>query len=173
MKPLRTILFAVLLGGLIGFARWIFECLFVVPLVPDPQISIWALKSATIGLFFAINLTAAACLALRGFQTKSEISVAAGSIVFLVLLGLQLVGLNDLCQTRAALIDSADSKTGAGRLRELANSSDGPGYEIDNRIAKHPNTPPDVLRNDKWRDYLQSALKRNPRYHELRISVNP
>ena len=106
---------------------------------------------------------------------------------------------------RAALIDSANVNTNGNRLRELAAFENGPGYEIDNRVAKHPNTPPDVLRllhgrpdqvgtemclalnpntpddilltindrSDEWREYLQDALKQNPKYSELMFRGNP
>lgn len=63
-------------------------------------------------------------------------------------------------------MDSANPTTDADRLRELADYIGGPGYEIDNRIAKHPNTTPDVLRSLHGRtDQVgtEMLLAQNPR----------
>jgi hypothetical protein len=54
--------------------------------------------------------------------------------------------LHRMTVVRRALIDAADPGTTAERLRELAMQRSGPGYEIDNRVARHPNTPSEVLR---------------------------
>ena len=199
MKPSRAILIALGTGGVIGLLRFIYECCFVVPLVPDPQSPIWIMFSAVTSVFIALTLGLTTLFAIRGHQTKSTISLIVGSMAFLILLGWFSTGFLNLHQMRAALLDSADPYTDPDRLRALADFKNGPGYEIDNRIAQHPNTPPDVLRllhgrpnqvgtemclaqnpntpddiliginnrSDEWREYLQDALKQNPRYNEL------
>jgi len=196
MKPTRALLVAIGSGALIGLTRWVFECLFVVSLVPDPQSPIWVMASTVSSLFITATLALTVWIALRGLQSRSTLLVAGGAIGFLVLLGWYSTGFVNLAQMRAALIDSADSNTDADRLRELAGFKSGPGYEIDNRIAKHPNTSADVLRmlhgrpnqigtemclaqNPNTPDdillaiskrtdrWLVDALKRNPRYDEL------
>lgn len=64
-----------------------------------------------------------------------------------------------------ALADADDPSTSAARLNELVQF-DGiqAGYELDNRLASHPNTPPEALRNLYDRDQLgtQMSLARNP-----------
>lgn len=55
-------------------------------------------------------------------------------------------------------------------LRALHGRPDQDGTE--SCLAQHPNTPDDILRelaarNDSWSEYLDDALKRNPRYEEV------
>ena len=68
--------------------------------------------------------------------------------------GLILVWVTAICwssvryyDARRALFDASAASTSPERLRELVNF-DGiqAGYELDNRIASNPNTPPDILR---------------------------
>ena len=147
MNPYQHILIALGIGSLIGVARWIFECLFVVPLVPDPQSPLWIMISSVVSIFIAITLAPLAWILLRGLESKSLLVKYSACIPFLVLLSWYSTGFLNLAQMRAALLDSANPNTDADRLRELADYEKGPGYEIDNRVAKHPNTPPDVLRS--------------------------
>lgn len=196
MKPTRPLLIAIGSGAIVGLTLWVFECLFVVPLVPDPQSPIWIMVSTVSSIFIAATLALTVWTALRGLQSRSTTLVVGGVIGFLVLFGWFSTGFVHLAQMRAALIDSADSETGADRLRELADFKGGPGYEIDNRIAKHPNTSSGVLRmlhgrpnqigtemclaqnpntpddillafSENADGWLLDALKRNPRYDEL------
>ena len=147
MNRLRNILLALGIGVLIGATRWIFECQFVAPLVgPDPQIPIWIMISTVTSIFIVITIAPSAWLLLHGLASKSKLARFAACLPFLLLLFWYSTGFVNLVQIRAALLDSANPKTDADRLRELADYKNGPGYEIDNRIAKHQNTPPDVLR---------------------------
>lgn len=147
MKPSRPILAALGVGAIVGIARWVFECFFVVPLVPDPQSPIWIMISTITSVFIAVTIASLAWIAFRAFDSKSLFTRCAATVPFLLLLGWYSTGFVNLVQMRSALLDSADPNTGADRLRELADYKNGPGYEIDNRIAKHPNTPPEVLRS--------------------------
>jgi len=147
MKLRRPILTALGVGASIGVLRWVFECLFVVPLVPDPQSPIWIMISTVTSVFIAVTIAIVAWLAFRGLESKSKLLKCAASLPFLLLLGWYSTGFVNLAQMRSALLDAANPNTNADRLRELADYKNGPGYEIDNRIAKHPNTPPDVLRS--------------------------
>ncbi len=148
MNHSRNILLAIGIGVLIGVARWTFECYFVVPLVgPDPQIAIWIMISAVTSIIIAITIAPTAWLFLYGLTSRSKFGNFAASLPFLIFLVWYSTGFVNLIQIRSALLDSANPKTNSDRLRELANFKNGPGYEIDNRIAKHQNTPPDVLRS--------------------------
>ncbi|MEM1205150.1 MAG: hypothetical protein AAGN66_18105 [Acidobacteriota bacterium] len=187
------------LGVLAGAARWIFECGFVVPLVQDPQSPIWVMFSTFTSVFFAVGVAGAAWLAFRGSGSTHLLLRLASVLPLLLLLGWYSAGLVHLVKLRSALLDSANPDTGANRLRELAESENGWRYEIDNRVAQHPNTPVDVLRSlhgrpdqvgtemwlarnpntpddvlraiaerdDDWAEYLQAALKQNPRYETV------
>jgi hypothetical protein len=71
----------------------------------------------------------------------------------------------DYNSARRALMDAAESVTSPVRLSELVDF-DGiqAGYELDNRLASNPNTPPDALRKLSKRDQLgtKMCLARNP-----------
>ena len=148
MNRKSKILIALGTGLLIGGARWILECLCVAPLIgPDPQLPIWYMISAVASIFIAVTIAPSAWLFLYGLDSQSKLVRFAASLPFLALLIWYSTGFVNLMQLEAALTDSANPNTKADRLRELANYKRGPGYEIDNRIAKHKNTPPDVLRS--------------------------
>jgi hypothetical protein len=147
MKLRRPILTALGIGVSIGVTRWIFECFFVVPLVPDPQSPIWIMISTVTSVFIAVTIAIVAWVAFRGLESKSRLLKCAAILPFVLLLGWYATGFLNLAQMQSALLDAANPSTNADRLRELADYKKGPGYEIDNRIAKHPNTPPDVLRS--------------------------
>jgi hypothetical protein len=144
--PLRGLLQATAVGVLVGAARWTYECRFVVTLVPDPQSPIWIMVSGVTSLFIAVTVALAAWLAIRGCGARAAWMRVALATPLVVLLAWYSSGFLSLARMRTALLDAVDPATGAGRLRELANFTGGPGYEIDNRVARHPNTPADVLR---------------------------
>ena len=147
MKPSHQILTAIGIGVVVGVARWVFECLFVVPLVPDPQSPIWIMISTITSVFIAVTTAIVVWLAFRGWKSASALLRCAAVLPLLLLLGWYSTGFANLAQMRSALLDSDNPNTSADRLRELADYKNGPGYEIDNRVARHPNTPPDVLRS--------------------------
>ncbi|MGN6546396.1 MAG: hypothetical protein ACTHK7_15185 [Aureliella sp.] len=147
MKTTQHILLAIAAGALVGAARWIFECLVVVPMVPDPQSGIWVMISTVTSVLIALTIFPCAWIALRGIQSHSALNRVVSLLPLIALLGWYSLGFIHLAKMRSALRDSADPHTSPNRLRELANFSGGPGYEIDNRIAKNPNSPPDVLRS--------------------------
>ena len=148
MKPRHHILpLAIAIGTLVGAARWGFECLCVVPLMPDPQSSIWIMMSTITSVLIALIIVPVAWIALNGVTYQSKLMRLASLVPVLLLFGWLSIGFIHLVRIRSALLDSADPMTSADRLRVLANFTGGPGYEIDNRVAKHPNTPPDVLRS--------------------------
>ena len=147
MKSTRHILLlAFAIGLLVGAARWGIECLLVVPLMPDPQSPIWIMMSTITSVLIAATIIPFACLALYGIASPSKLMRVAALVPVLLLFGWFSIGFINLARIRSALLDSADPSTQADRLRVLASFKEGPGYEIDNRVAKHPNTPPDVLR---------------------------
>ncbi len=111
------------------------------------------------------TVTLAAWLMFRSLDSKSLLCRFAALVPLFLLLGWYSLGFVNLTRMRTALLDSADPNTKADRLRELADYADGPGYEIDNRIARHPNTPPDVLRSLQGRPHqvgTEMVLAQNP-----------
>ncbi|MFM8892591.1 MAG: hypothetical protein ACKOTB_13390 [Planctomycetia bacterium] len=142
----RGLLSAIVVGVLSGAARWTYECRLVVALVPDPQSPIWIMVSGITSLFIAVTVTLAAWLAIRGCAARAVWMRVALAMPLVLRLAWYSSGFGTLARMRAALLDAADPATAAERLRELANFTGGPGYEIDNRVARHPNTPADVLR---------------------------
>jgi hypothetical protein len=171
MSTLKASAIAALVSLLVGGSRFFYETYMVVPLVLDAQRSIWVAVSLMTSLF-------AACLAfplcLAGVQILSHQAEQTWPKRIrnaLILAGLTAVlawtarDLTRLATMRSALLDSANPRTGSERLRELASYRGGPGYEIDNRIASHPNAPSDVLRMLHGRPYqvgTESCLARNP-----------
>lgn len=148
MNGSRNFLLAFGIAVLIGAARWIFECKFVAPLMgPDPQIPIWIMFATNTSIAIAVSVFPVAWLMLRGVSANSRLVRILTCLPLLALLGWYSIGFADLARLRAALLDSVNPNTSPDRLRELATFQNGPGYEIDNRIAKHPNTPADVLRS--------------------------
>ena len=134
-------------AALASLARWVFECRFVVSLVPDAQSAIWIVMSTITSGFVFATLTVAALVMLRGLKSHRVFVRVVACVPLLGLLAWYSSGVTRLVQMRWALLDSANPATSADRLRELASFRDGPGYEIDNRVARNPSTPPDVLRS--------------------------
>ena len=171
MSTLKASAVAALVSLLVGGSRFFFETYMVVRLVPDPQSSIWVIVSLVTSLF-ATCLTFPLCLAgVRILSRQAEETWPMRIRNALILAALTAViawtarDLTRLATMRSALLDSANPQTGSERLRELASYRGGPGYEIDNRIASHANTPSDVLRMLHGRpDQVgtESCLARNP-----------
>ena len=138
---------AIGVAALVSAVRWGLECGFVVPLVPDPQSSIWIMFSTITSAFIFATVYAAALVALRALKSKQLMLRVVACLPLLGLLAWYSTGFVHLVKMRAALLDSENPKSSAERLRELARYRGGPGYEIDNRVASNPSTPPDVLRS--------------------------
>jgi len=147
MHLVRDGLIAAGVAALASLARWVFECRFVVSLVPDAQSAIWIVMSTITSGFVFATLTVAAFVALRGLKSPRVFVRVVACVPLLGLLAWYSSGVTRLVQMRWALLDSANPATSADRLRELARFQGGPGYEIDNRVARNPSTPPDVLRS--------------------------
>ncbi|QDV25596.1 hypothetical protein [Aureliella helgolandensis] len=141
------ILFAIGFAVCVGGVRWIFECLLVVPLVPDPQSAIWIMFSSVTSVILAVTIAPLAWCAFRGLSARSMVVRWVSVAPVVLLLAWYSTGFFQLARMRIALLDSANPQTHSERLRQLADFAGGPGYEIDNRVAKHHNTPPDVLRS--------------------------
>jgi hypothetical protein len=138
---------AIGVAALVSAARWVLECGFVVPLVPDPQSPIWIMFSTITSAFIFATVYAAALVALRALKSNQLMLRVVACLPLLGLLAWYSTGFVYLAKMRAALMDSENPKASAERLRELARFRGGPGYEIDNRVASNPSTPPDVLRS--------------------------
>lgn len=138
---------AIGVAALVSAARWGLECGFVVPLVPDPQSPIWIMFSTITSAFIFATVYAAALVALRALKSDRSLLRVVACLPLLGLLAWYSTGFVRLAEMRAALLDSENPQASAERLRELARYRGGPGYEIDNRVASNPGTPPDVLQS--------------------------
>jgi hypothetical protein len=132
----------------------------------DPQMPIW-----TMFMGVALCLWAAAALVcsilprlLKGrWAARVKYALfACWAVAICIASSRYLIG-------SKALTDAANPLSSPDRLRRLARF-DGiqAGYELDNRLASNPNTPPDVLRELATRDQLgtKMCLARNPRCPE-------
>jgi hypothetical protein len=148
LPPLVATIVALLVGG----ARYGYETRVLMPLAPDPQNAIWHVLSLVTSVVAATVSFALCWAGLRLVVAAAAAGrpVPASGLALLVGLAVVVVwtarDLHRMSVVRRALIDAADPATPAERLRELALHPGGPGYEIDNRVARHPNTRPDVLR---------------------------
>jgi len=141
----------------------------------DPQMPIW-------GIFMVVKLAlwATAGAIATGFLVVAWRS-RYGKPVALLLFGIWAVAICAASwgyqRARSALADASDASTSAERLQALVHF-DGiqAGYELDNRIAIHSNTPQQALRELHERGQLgtQMTLARNPNTPEdiLRNLVN-
>lgn len=154
-----------MLAALIAAARGLFECGFVVPLVPDPQSPIWIMVSLITSLIIFATVLPLALVAFRGQQSQRVLVRWVAWVPLICLVGWYSLGFKELADMRAALLDSANPNTGPERLRALAEYRGGPGYEVDNRVASHPNTPPEVLRSLHDRPGQQGT--------EMVLAMNP
>jgi hypothetical protein len=131
---------------------------------PDAQMGIWFVFLVVQLLFWLVTGVIVAVLLIRAWPDRWR---------SLAVIGLFLVWATAVCwssfryyKARLALVDASLATTSPQRLRELAGF-DGiqAGYELDNRIASNPNTPPEVLRSLHGRaDQVgtEMCLARNP-----------
>lgn len=170
-----------ILSALLAWWRWSYESSMVELVPSDGQNPIWLLYSAgaSIGTFFL-------CLAFIYIATEVFLqSKRSRAYALLPLCGFLFVAgctgntLREHSSARAALLDAADPSTSAARLSELIGYQSGFGYEVDNRIAKHPNATPDILRALSARPNQGGTLMvlaRNPNTPEdviIALAKNP
>jgi len=152
MSRLVPALVAAIVALLVGGGRYWYETRVLMPLAPDPQNAIWQLLSLVTSVVAALLSSTLCWAGVHRIAATAAAGRSAHGTGLALLAGLVVVvawtahDLRQMSVVRRALIDAADPATPAERLRELAIHRSGPGYEIDNRVARHPNTPPDVLR---------------------------
>lgn len=165
MKKRNTIVIALLAGLGISGSRFAYEA-SMPSLVPyDAQGGIWVVYSFVVsgGTFVLVSLFCA--LALQFFGKRMRMLGILCLLPILFFGGCTINRMVELKQIRTALLDAQDPTTSPERLRALVGYETGFGYEIDNRIASHPNTPVDVLRSLHGKpDQVgtEMSLARNP-----------
>lgn len=111
---------------------------------PDAQMGIWSMFMVVKVAFWVTTGVAAATLlgAVWPNWWKSIAACALGMVWIMAICWSSF----RYCEARAALVDASAPTTSPERLRELVDF-DGiqAGYELDNRIASNPSSPPDVL----------------------------
>lgn len=132
---------------------------------PDPQMPIWWALCAIKAVLWFIGGGIALAIMLRLWRYRWGRTIGAA----LLLVWAVAIGWASWQYDTAgrALADARDVQTSPARLRELAHFGGiQAGYELDNRLAANPSTPPDVLRELAAKpDQLgtQIVLERNPR----------
>ena len=144
-SPDRMSVFVGLVVVVLIFTRAASELAMMSVHGPDPQMPIWhVILVVKLGFWLTCGLIA--WLTLVFWRTR--IGLAVG-LMLLAGWGFA-VGWSAWQYQRGwrALADASNPATSQERLRELVHF-DGiqAGYELDNRIAANPNTPPDALRN--------------------------
>ncbi len=139
---------------------------------PDAQMGIWIMfMIVKLTLWLLCGVMAAALLLL---MWRSRWGWRAATVLFAVWGVWICVSSWQYLSARNALADASNSSTVASRLQELVHF-DGiqAGYELDNRIAIHPNTSPQSLRELHQRGHLgtQMNLARNPNTPEDILQV--
>jgi hypothetical protein len=132
---------------------------------PDPQMGIW-------WMFLVVKMAAwvlggAIALGLAITAWRSRWVSVLGLAAFAAWAAAILYASWQYDQGRRALADAANSATSPERLAELVHFAGiQPGYELDNRLARNPHTPPESLRTLAARvdqQGTQMLLARNPR----------
>jgi hypothetical protein len=113
---------------------------------PDAQMGIWVMLMGMQLLFWLLTGMVAAKLLAATWPNRWR-SVAAFGVLMVWVTAVCLSSVRYYDAGRA-LFDASTASTSPERLGELVGF-DGiqSGYELDNRIASHPNTPPEVLRS--------------------------
>ncbi len=109
------------------------------------RLPIWYLFMA-IGLGFWATVAATAIVAMA-IKRLGESGVIAGAILLFVWATGIIYASYQYEMGRRALADARNPQTSPARLAELVHFNGiQSGYELDNRLASNPNTPPEVLR---------------------------
>jgi hypothetical protein len=162
-RSLRRVV--ILLFGLLLAVRGGAELALMREHGPDPQMGIWwmflAIKMLAWGLGGAIALALAAAAWRSRWLPVVGLAVFAAWAVAIAYASWQYD------QGRQALAAAANPATSPERLAELVHFAGvQPGYELDNRLARNPHTPPEALRALAARvdqQGTQMLLARNPR----------
>ena len=133
---------------------------------PDAQMGIWFMfMFVQLAFWLVTGVVAAALLTAAWPKLWWSLAAFALILVWMTAIGWSSIRYYD---GRRALVDASAASTSPERLRELADF-DGiqAGYELDNRIASNPNTPPDILRLLRRRPNqigTEMCLAQNPNY---------
>jgi hypothetical protein len=112
---------------------------------PDAQMGIWYMFMIVQLAFWLITGFVAAILLGAAWSKRWWKSAALA--LFLVWITAVCLSSFRFYDARRALVDASAPTTSAERIRELVKY-DGlqAGYELDNRLASNPSTPPEILR---------------------------
>lgn len=139
---------SLLVAAVVAAVRWRYESAMPELVPTDAQNGIWIVYSAAVAIGTFVMCFAFLCTALLLFSAgkKYRIEGVVALCAFLFVAGCTGNTLRGHSDARQALEDSANPATSPERLRALIGYQSGFGYEVDNRIAKHPNATEDILR---------------------------
>jgi len=127
----------------------------------DPQMPIWLLLLAVkLAFWFGIGL-----LPWLLFASRNHWLSRTGVVVLVVWTVAIIAATAAYLNAGRALANSSNPATSPERLRALVDFTGiQAGYELDNRLASNPNTPPDALRTLHKRQQLgtEMCLASNP-----------
>jgi hypothetical protein len=159
--PIRTLTTAVVL--LLLCVRAAFEWCMMRSYGPDAQMAIWLVFCLAELAFWAILGSLIGWILVKCWPDRERILLGITLMMFWV----ACIGVSSFAyyQGWRALEDAVAPSTSPERLNELSNFQGiQAGYELDNRIATHPNTPPETLRKLHQRNQLGTnyCLAKNP-----------
>jgi hypothetical protein len=130
----------------------------------DSQQSVWLMYLVAKTLFWLVTGIAAIAL-INTSEMKSRLSIF-GCLLLVLWIGALSWSIFVYHDARRALVDASSTESSPERLKALANFAGlQAGYELDNRLAGNPNTPPKVLRRLHGKPYqigTEITLAKNP-----------
>ncbi|MDV6314919.1 hypothetical protein [Idiomarina sp. HP20-50] len=144
LNKLHTILIATIISFAIAFTKYNFEA-NLTDIVIDAQAGIVVVFAFITSAILWALLTLSIYKLIRASINAERVKVISYALITAILMCLAAYSVGSSVEKKNALLDSANPATQPERLRELVGFQSGFGYEIDNRIARNPSTPRDVL----------------------------
>ncbi|MCK7458353.1 hypothetical protein [Idiomarina aminovorans] len=144
LNKLHTVLVATVISFAIAFTKYTFEANLTDILI-DAQAGVVVVFAFITSAILWVLLTLSIYKLIRASINADRLKVISFAFITVILLCLAAYSITGSVERKHALLDSANPATKPERLRKLVGFQSGFGYEIDNRIARNPSTPTDVL----------------------------